>query len=136
MVVAARVAGVPVLHALAQRHLPVEEFRQSIEQEVRFANISIIEGNEASQFGIGMVSARIAEIILRDERAVIPVGFFHSQYGTTFSLPSVVGRAGVARVLEPEMAEDERLAPRRCAETLKSAASRVVGRPRSAISAS
>jgi L-lactate dehydrogenase len=132
----ARIAGVPVLHALAQRNLPVGEFRQSIEQEVRFANISIIEGNEASQFGIGMVSARIAEIILRDERAVIPVGFFHSQYGTTFSLPSIVGRAGVVRVLEPEMAEDERSALRRSAETLKSAASRVVGRPRSAISTS
>ena len=66
----------------------------------RFGNISIIEGNDASQFGIGMVSARIAEIILRDEREMIPVGCFHPQYGTTFSLPSVLGRRAFAE-LEP-----------------------------------
>jgi L-lactate dehydrogenase len=73
-----------------------------------------------------MVSARIAEIILRDERAVIPVGSYHPKYGTTFSLPSIVGRQGVDQVLEPEMSEDERSALRRSAETVKKAASRAV----------
>jgi malate/lactate dehydrogenase len=38
---------------------------------VRYANIAIIEGNGASQFGIGIVAARIAEMVLRGERAVI-----------------------------------------------------------------
>jgi L-lactate dehydrogenase len=118
----ARVAGVPLLHALAQRSLPVAAFRQSIEQEVRYANISIIEGNDASQFGIGMVSARIAEIVLRDERAVIPVGCFHPEYGATFSLPSILGRRGVVQILEPDMSADERSALERSAETLKTAA--------------
>jgi L-lactate dehydrogenase len=122
----ARVAGVPLLDALAQRHVPVEEFRQSIQQEVRFANISIIEGNNASQFGIGMVSARMAEIVLRDERAVIPVGCFNQKYGATISLPSILGRGGVVQILEPEMSEDELSALRRSAETLKRAASRAL----------
>jgi L-lactate dehydrogenase len=122
----ARVAGVPLLDALAQRNIPVEEFRQSIEREVRFANIFIIEGNNASQFGIGMVSARIAEIVLRDERAVIPVGCFNTKYGATISLPSIIGRGGVAQILEPEMSEDERSALRRSAETLKKAAARAI----------
>jgi L-lactate dehydrogenase len=120
----ARVAGVPLFDALAQRNIPVEEFRQSIEQDVRFANISIIEGNSASQFGIGMVSARITEIVLRDERAVIPVGCFNPKYGATISLPSILGRGGVAQILEPEMSDDERSALRRSGETLKKAAAR------------
>jgi hypothetical protein len=51
-----------VLDALAQRDLPIEDVWRSIEGEVRYANISIIEGNDASQYGIAMVSARIAEI--------------------------------------------------------------------------
>ena len=68
----AQVAGVRVLDALQQTGRGPEELRRSIEQEVRYANITIIEGNQASQFGIGMVSARIAEIVLRDERGVIP----------------------------------------------------------------
>jgi L-lactate dehydrogenase len=120
----ARVAGMPLLHALARRNLSFEAFRQSIEQEVRYANISIIEGNDASQFGIGMVSARIAEIILRDERAVVPVGCFHPKYGVTFSLPSILGHRGVVQVLEPEMSEDELSELRRSAETVKKAALR------------
>jgi L-lactate dehydrogenase len=54
---------------------------------VRYANIAIIEGNGASQFGIGIVAARIAEMVLRDERAVIPIGRYNDRFGVTLSLP-------------------------------------------------
>jgi L-lactate dehydrogenase len=87
----------------------------------RFANITIIEGNQASQFGIGMASARIAEIVLRDERAVIPIGSYNPQYGVTLSMPSVLGRTGVVEILEPAMSDDERQALQRSADTLKAA---------------
>jgi L-lactate dehydrogenase len=56
----ARVGGMPADQAIAGRDLA--EVRQAVEQEVRYANITIIEGIGASQLGIGMVSARIAEI--------------------------------------------------------------------------
>ena len=117
----ARVAGVPVLDVLAQRDLPGDTLRRSIEREVRFANIAIIEGNGASQYGIGMVSARIAEIVLRDERAVVPIGSYIPAHGVTLSLPSIVGREGVSRILEPIMSVEESHALQRSAETLKSA---------------
>jgi L-lactate dehydrogenase len=35
---------------------------------VRYANITIIEGTGASALGIGIVSARMVEMIVRDER--------------------------------------------------------------------
>jgi L-lactate dehydrogenase len=73
-----------------------------------------------------MVSARIAEIVLRDERAVIPVGCFNAKYGATISLPSILGRGGVAQILEPEMSEDEQSALRRSAEILQKAAARAI----------
>ena len=103
----ARIGGVPLLELLAERKIDFDEFRQSIEQEVRFANISIIEGIGASQYGIGMVVARVAECILRDERAVIPVGSHQPRYGVTLSLPSIVGRAGVEGVLWPALSDEE-----------------------------
>src|ERR1700730_11643400 len=74
----ARVAGVPAIDLLAGSARDREEVRREIEQEVRYANITIIEGIGASQQAIGMVSARIAEMVLRDERAVIPIGFLQS----------------------------------------------------------
>jgi L-lactate dehydrogenase len=127
----ARVAGVPVLDALQRTDRAGEgregreELRRSIEEEVRFANITIIEGNQASQFGIGMASARIAEIVLRDERAVLPIGSYNSKYGVTFSLPSVLGRTGVVQILEPAMSGEERQALERSAEKLKAALARI-----------
>jgi L-lactate dehydrogenase len=121
----ARIAGMPVLDRVAQSGGDRDAFRSEIENEVRFANIAIIEGIGASQHGIGMVSARIAEIVLRDERAVIPIGSWQSRYGVTLSLPSLVGGSGVAAVFEPEMSADERQALQRSADTLKAATSRI-----------
>ena len=72
----ARVAGVPVCDAVAKRNLDADEFRRSIEGEVRYANITIIEGHDASQYGIGIVSARIAEIVLGDDHAAINLDRF------------------------------------------------------------
>ena len=85
-----------------------EEFRAGVERDVRFANITIIEGNDASQFGIGIVSTRIAEAVLRDEQAVLPVGVYNAKYGVTLSLPCVVGKDGAGQVLEPAMTNEER----------------------------
>jgi L-lactate dehydrogenase len=103
----ARIGGVRVLDLLADLNVDVDEFRKSIEQEVRFANISIIEGIGASQYGIGMVVARVAECILNDEHAVIPVGSHQPSYGVTLSLPSIVGRTGVEHVLWPPLSVEE-----------------------------
>lgn len=121
----ARVEGVRVLEVLPKGDHEAEELRRSIEQEVRYANITIIEGNQASQFGIGMVSARISEIVLRDERTVIPIGSFNPEYGVTLSMPSVLGQTGVVKILNPEMSDVERQGLLRSAETLKAAAARI-----------
>jgi L-lactate dehydrogenase len=121
----ARVGGVAVSALLRARQRgraqDMAELREKLEKEVRYANISIIEGHEASQYGIGMVSARIAEMVLNDERAAIPIGSFQKYFGVTLSLPSVVGRAGVLEVLMPELSDEELAGLERSAATLKSA---------------
>jgi L-lactate dehydrogenase len=121
----ARIAGVPARKLLEDRGEDFSGFRKKLEQDVRYANITIIEGNDASQFGIGIVSARIAELVLADARAVVPIGSFQQDFGVTLSLPSVLGRAGVTQVLMPEMSAEERAALEKSAETLRSALRRV-----------
>src|ERR1700680_1090544 len=121
----ARVGGVPILEALVQRGLQRDDdFHAKIENEVRYANITIIEGIGASQYGIGMFCARIAEIVLRDERAVVPIGVYNSKLGVTLSLPSVVGRQGCLQVLDPPLSNDERIGLERSVETLRRAQER------------
>ena len=119
----ARVGGMPADQAIAGRE--VANVRQAVEQEVRYANITIIEGIGASQLGIGMVSARIAEIVVRDERAAVPIGVFNPKFGVTLSIPGILGRNGVSRILEPAMSQEELQGLQRSADTLKAASKRI-----------
>jgi L-lactate dehydrogenase len=120
----ARVGGRKVLDLFGESPAP-QTVREELESEVRYANITVIEGIGASQYGIGMVSARLTEMILRDEGAVIPIGCYNPTFGVTLSLPSVVGREGVRRVLEPEMSAAEQQGLQRSADAIKAALSRL-----------
>ncbi len=121
----AKVAGMSIQCALDVSGGCADEVRREVEREVRYANITIIEGIGASQLGIGVAAARIADAILRDERAVMPIGSFQPKYGVTLSLPSVLGRNGVNRIFEPEMSEEEKKGLERSAQTLQDAFARI-----------
>jgi L-lactate dehydrogenase len=98
-----------------------ETLRREIEDEVRFANLNIIEGTGASQLGIGVVAARIVEIIGGDDGAVVPIGSFQERYGVTLSLPSRLRRTGVTAVLTPSLTHDEARSLDESAATLRRA---------------
>lgn len=121
----ARVGGVPVEKLLHDRGEKLDDMRAQLEKDVRYANITIIEGHDASQYGIGIVSARIAEMVLNDECAAIPIGSFHKQYGVTLSLPSVIGATGVREVLTPALSAEEQEGLEKSAESLRQALARV-----------
>jgi L-lactate dehydrogenase len=121
----ARIGGVPAAALLKARNDRIDALRERLEQEVRYANITIIEGHDASQYGIGIVSVRIAEMILKDERSVVPIGSHQREFGVTLSLPSVVGRSGVAEVLMPELSSEESDGLQRSAKALRNALAQV-----------
>jgi L-lactate dehydrogenase len=121
----ARIGGVPIQEIAKKRGEKLADLRQKIEKEVRYANITIIEGHDASQYGIGIVSARIAEIVLDDERAVIPIGSRQPDFNVTLSLPSVVGKNGVSEVMQPPTSDEEMKALHKSAEMLRAALKRI-----------
>jgi L-lactate dehydrogenase len=122
----ANMSGISVLQLLESGGQTVEQVRSEIEDGIRYANINIIEGTGASQYGIGAVSARLAEAVLRDECAVLPVAAFSERYDTTLSLISVVGGRGVVKMYEPPMSDEERRALEASAEALRKAKSRIL----------
>jgi L-lactate dehydrogenase len=124
----ARVAGVPLVALLRERGGNLSDLRTKVEKDVRYANITIIEGHDASQYGIGIVSARIAEMVLRDERSVIPIGSYQREFGVTLSLPSVVGRGGVTMTLPPDLSAEEKSGLQKSAENSRTALKRVIER--------
>jgi L-lactate dehydrogenase len=98
-----------------------DAFRREVEHEVRYANISIIEGTGASRLGIGVAAARIVEMVGRDERAVVPIGSYQETYGVTLSLPTRLGRDGPAGVHMPPLTDHEARALDASAATLRRA---------------
>ncbi len=90
--------------------------RERIEHGVRRAAYHIIEGKGATYYGIGSAIARIAEVILRDQRAILTICSPQSELlgvrDVTVSMPTLIGGAGVLDVLSQPLnaAEAEKLA--------------------------
>ena len=115
----ATVANTPVLDLIPPEQATA--FKAAVEEQVRNANITIIEGINASQYGIGMACGRLVEAMTRNENAVFPLGLHQPEFGVTLSVPVVMGRRGVVRSLVPPMAPEERAAFERSAATLRAA---------------
>ena len=120
----ASVGGRPALDMLGVEGRRREQVRKEIEDDVRYANVAIIEGTGASRYGIAAVAARLTAAVLHDERVLLPVGVYQPHYGTTLSLPAVVGVNGIERVVEPPMTTDERAALEASAAILRGASRR------------
>jgi L-lactate dehydrogenase len=78
---------------------------------VRRAAYSIIEGKGATYYGIGSALARIVNVILNDQRAILtvcsPVTETWGGISVTVSLPHLVGGDGVLDTFLPVLARTE-----------------------------
>ena len=126
----ARVGGIP-LEAFAQQRgrLITGEVRARIDEGVRRAAYRIIQGKGATYYGIGGGLARIIRAIRDNELAVItlsaPNRTLEDAPRVCFSLPRIVGRAGVIGALRPALSVEEEAALRRSAEILRGAVARL-----------
>ncbi len=82
--------------------------------KVRDAAYGIIESKGATYYAIAEAVRRIVTAIVRDEDTILPVSVspngYYGLYDVSISLPAVVGRRGIMRVLEtPLSAEEMRL---------------------------
>ncbi len=112
----ANVSGIDLNHFCEIRgHFQHEESMQRIYEDVRDSAYEIIKRKGATYYGIAMAVARIAECIVKDEEAVLPISvILDGEYGLSglaLSIPSVVGVHGVEKVLEIPLnaKEDEAL---------------------------
>lgn len=106
------VGGMPLEEFCRMRGIRFDaEKRQRIDSNVRRAAYSIIEGKGATYYGIGSALARIVEVILHDQRAILTVSTTISEpWGgpnVTFSLPHLVGGEGILAALPPVLTDAE-----------------------------
>lgn len=94
----------------------------AIAVDVRDAAYTVIRGKGATNYAIGLSSARIVEAVLRDEHAVMPVSTvlhdFHGLDGVALSVPSVVSAAGATPIRGTSFSEQELSLLHRSADAL------------------
>jgi len=105
--------------------------RLEIDQKVRRAAYSIIEGKGATYYGIGSALARIADAILDDQRAVLTVCSPRSQVvgvpDVTLALPHIVGVEGIQGTLSLPLNEAEEADLRASAKIIRTAIDEIEG---------
>ena len=100
--------------------------RDWIYREIRDSAQEIIRRKGATYYGIAMAVGRIAECVVKDEHAVLPVSaVLKGEYGledVALSIPSIVGKGGLEKILEIPLGREERAALEHSAAQLKQAA--------------
>jgi L-lactate dehydrogenase len=90
--------------------------------DVRDAAYKVIKGKGATNYAIGLSSARIVEAILRDEHAILPVSTvlqdFHGIDGMALSVPAIVSARGAVPLAGTPFSDAELTLLRRSADAL------------------
>ncbi len=94
------VGGIPLDKFCQERNVCVDqEVRDQIDQRVRRAAYNIINGKGSTYYGIGSALARIVDVILRDQQAILtvcaPLSGIAEVENVTLSIPHLVGGNGI-----------------------------------------
>ncbi len=85
--------------------------REAVLEEVRHSAYHIIDAKGATCYGVGMALVEISAAILRDQHSVLTVStLLQGEYGqrdVCLSVPCVVGREGVVRVIAGTLSDEE-----------------------------
>ena len=122
-----RVMGLPLeeyLHCVTGEKLPlnIERLNDAFKKEA----YRIFTGKGYTSTGVSAAACRIAAAIASDSREIMPVSsVLQGEYGirdVAVSVPSVIGKTGIADIMEYSMTEDEHKAFLASADVIRQAA--------------
>lgn len=99
------------------------KIKATIDDNVRNAAYKIIEGKGATFYGIAGGLSRICQAISTNENAILTVSSFHEEIegvnNVCLSLPSIVNKNGIEKVIYPKFTPEEHLLLKASAQKLK-----------------
>lgn len=121
----ANVSGIELNQFCEMRgHFEHERAMREIAEKVRNSAYEIIEKKQATYYGIAMAVKRICEVIVRDEKSILPVSvMMHGAYGiddVVLSMPVILGKNGIESRVSILLNEEEKQRLKESAEVLKS----------------
>ena len=120
----ANVSGIELNQFCEMRgHFEHEKAMWEIAEKVRNSAYEIIEKKQATYYGIAMAVKRICEVIMRDEKSILPVSsMMHGAYGiddVVLSMPVILGKNGIESRVPILLNEEETQKLQGSAEVLK-----------------
>jgi len=106
------IGGIPLDDFCRMRNLDIcADDKQEIDDLVRHAAYKIIEGKGSTYYGIGSAIARIVEVILNNQRAILTICSHQQEVvgieNVTLALPQLLGGEGIISTLFPPLDEVE-----------------------------
>lgn len=99
-----------------------ENASERIARKVKDSAYEIIERKGATYYGIAMAIERICEVILRDEKTILPVSsMMHGEYGIediVLSMPAIVGKNGLETKVPISLNQEEQKKLKKSADLL------------------
>ena len=120
----ANVSGVPLSDMCEMRgHYNHKENTKEIADAVKNSAYEIINKKHATYYGIAMSVKRICEVIMRDEKSILPVShMIHGVYeidDVVLSMPVIVGADGIESDIPINLSGEEALKLKESADALK-----------------
>ena len=120
----ANVAGMRLPSFCAENGIPLSpDTMERIFRQTRDAAYEIITGKGATYYAVGAGLMRITEAILRDQNTVLSISSLVTDYygidDVCLSLPTVLGRRGIERVLRLDLSPHEARGVRKSAGVLR-----------------
>ena len=108
----ANVSGVPLNDFCEMRgYYDHRKHMEKIAEGVKNSAYEIIKKKKATYYGIAMIVKRICEAIVRDEKSILPVSSVQHGVrgieGVALSMPSIVGRNGIEKVINISLNDEE-----------------------------
>lgn len=103
--------------------------RYAMFEKASHAGLDVLKHKGYTNYAIAMAALRIIECIANDSKHTMPVSVkldgFLGEEGVCLSLPAVVGRGGVERILHPRLNEQEQEAFHRSADVVRKVIRRI-----------
>ncbi len=120
----ANISGIPIDDFCEMRgHYYHDEEMDIISDKVKNSAYEIIKRKQATYYGIAVSIRRICEVILRDEKSILPISnMMHGEYGIDdicLSFPAIVGKDGVETKVPISLDDEEIEALKNSAKLLK-----------------
>lgn len=120
----ANVSGIPLNDFCEMRgHYQHDEATKEIAEKVKNSAYDIIQRKRATYFGVAMAVKRICEVIVRDEKSILPVSVrLHGEHeidGVVLSMPCIVGKDGIETMVPIHLSSQEEQQLQSSAKVLK-----------------